>query len=60
MRCGPTYTDPLRGSTDVVYRILLETEPGHIPIEQPTKLNFCTNKIQIAIALGLTRQQESS
>jgi len=41
MRCGPTYTDPFRGSTAVVYRILLETKPGYIPIEQPT--NFCTN-----------------
>ena len=53
MSYGPNYVDLFRRAADMVDKILHETKPGDIPVEQPTKFDFAIN-INTAAALGLT------
>ncbi len=53
MSYGPNYADLFRRTADMVDKILHETKPGDIPIEQPSKFDFAVN-INTAAALGLT------
>jgi putative tryptophan/tyrosine transport system substrate-binding protein len=53
MSYGPNYANLFRRAADMVDKILHETKPGDIPIEQPTKFDFAIN-VNTAAALGLT------
>ena len=53
MSYGPNYADLFRRAANMVDKILHETKPGDIPVEQPTKFDFAIN-INTAAALGLT------
>jgi putative ABC transport system substrate-binding protein len=53
MSYGPNYADLFRRAADMVDKILHGTQPGDIPVEQPTKFDFVIN-IKTATALGLT------
>jgi putative tryptophan/tyrosine transport system substrate-binding protein len=52
MSYGPNYTDLFRRAADYVDKILRETKPGDIPVEQPTKFDLVIN-LTTAKALGL-------
>jgi putative ABC transport system substrate-binding protein len=56
MSYGPNYSDLFRRAADMVDKILHETKPGDIPVEQPTKFDFAIN-VNTAAALGLTMPQ---
>jgi ABC-type uncharacterized transport system substrate-binding protein len=53
MSYGPNYQDMFRRTADLVDKILRGTNPGNIPVEQPTKFEFVVN-LTTAKALGLT------
>ena len=53
MSYGPNVPDLFRRSADFVDKILRGTEPGDIPVEQPSKLELILN-LKTAKALGLT------
>jgi putative tryptophan/tyrosine transport system substrate-binding protein len=53
MSYGPNYADLFRRAANMVDKILHETKPGDIPVEQPTKFDFAIN-VNTAAALGLT------
>jgi len=53
MSYGPNYADLFKRAADMVDKILHETKPGDIPVEQPTKFDFAIN-INTAAALGIT------
>ncbi|MGA8699813.1 MAG: ABC transporter substrate-binding protein [Xanthobacteraceae bacterium] len=56
MSYGPNYADLFRRAANMVDKILHETKPGDIPVEQPTKFDFAINT-NTAAALGLTMPQ---
>jgi putative ABC transport system substrate-binding protein len=53
MSYGPSFPEMFRRSADFVDKILRGTNPGDIPVEQPTKFEFVVN-LTTAKALGLT------
>jgi putative ABC transport system substrate-binding protein len=53
MSYGPNYADLFKRAANMVDKILHETKPGDIPVEQPTKFDFAIN-VNTAAALGLT------
>jgi putative ABC transport system substrate-binding protein len=53
MSYAANFPDLYRRSADLVDKILRGTNPGDIPVEQPTKFDFVTN-LTTAKALGLT------
>jgi putative ABC transport system substrate-binding protein len=53
MSYGPNYADLFRRAADMVDKILHETKPGDIPVEQPAKFDFAIN-VKTAAALGVT------
>jgi putative ABC transport system substrate-binding protein len=53
MSYGPNYADELRRAADLADKILRGTNPGDIPVEQPTKFEFVIN-LTTAKAIGLT------
>ena len=53
MSYGPNLPDQLRRAGDYVGKILRGTNPGDIPVEQPTKFDLVIN-LTSAKALGLT------
>jgi putative ABC transport system substrate-binding protein len=53
MSYGPNYQDMFRRTADLVDKILRGTNPGDIPVEQPTKFEFVVN-LTTAKALGMT------
>jgi putative ABC transport system substrate-binding protein len=53
MSYGPNYQDMFRRTADLVDKILRGTNPGDIPVEQPTKFEFVVN-LTTAKALGVT------
>jgi putative ABC transport system substrate-binding protein len=53
MSYGPNYPDLNRRAADYVDKILRGTNPGDIPVEQPTKFDLVINLITDK-ALGLT------
>jgi putative tryptophan/tyrosine transport system substrate-binding protein len=53
MSYGPDYPAIFRRAADYVDRILRGTQPGDIPVEQPTKFDLVIN-LKTAKALGLT------
>jgi putative ABC transport system substrate-binding protein len=53
MSYGPNYAELFRRAADMADKILHGTQPGDIPVEQPTKFDFVIN-IKTATALGLT------
>ncbi len=53
MSYGPNYADLFRRAAGMVDKILHDTKPGDIPVEQATKFDFVIN-IKTATALGLT------
>jgi putative ABC transport system substrate-binding protein len=52
MAYGPSLSDLFRRAGDYVDKILRGTQPGDIPVEQPTKFTFVLN-LATATALGL-------
>ena len=52
MSYGPSYADPFRHSADYVDKILHETKPSDLPVEQPTKFELVIN-LTTAKAIGL-------
>jgi len=56
MSYGPDYPDLFRKTAGIVDKILRGTNPGDIPVEQPTKFEFAINS-KTAAALGLTIPQ---
>jgi len=52
MSYGPNYPDLFRRTAELVDKILRGTNPGDIPVEQPTKFEFVLN-LTTAKALGL-------
>jgi ABC-type uncharacterized transport system substrate-binding protein len=52
MSYGPNYPDQFRRTAELVDKILRGTQPGDIPVEQPTKFDFVIN-LTTAKALGL-------
>jgi putative ABC transport system substrate-binding protein len=52
MSYGPNYADELRRAADLADKILRGTNPGDIPVEQPTKFEFVIN-LTTAKAIGL-------
>jgi putative ABC transport system substrate-binding protein len=50
---GPNVPDLFRRAGDFVNKILRGTNPGDIPVEQPTKFDLVIN-LKTAKALGLT------
>jgi len=56
MSYGPDYPDLFRKTADTVDKILRGTNPGDIPVEQPTKFEFAINA-KTAAALGVTIPQ---
>src|SRR5262245_23543557 len=53
MSYGPSYTALFRQTAELVDRVLRGTNPGDIPVEQPTKFELVIN-LKAAKALGLT------
>ena len=53
MAYGPNFSDLFRRTAELVDKILRGTNPGDIPVEQPTKFEFTINLVT-AKALGLT------
>jgi putative tryptophan/tyrosine transport system substrate-binding protein len=53
MSYGPDFTDLFRRAADIVDKILHGTNPGDVPVEQPTKFEFVLNLTKTK-ALGLT------
>jgi ABC-type uncharacterized transport system substrate-binding protein len=53
MSYGPNYADLFARAADMVDKILHQTKPGDIAVEQPTKFDFAIN-VNTAAALGLT------
>jgi putative ABC transport system substrate-binding protein len=53
MSYEPNYSDLFRHAADYVDKILHETRPGEIPVEQPTKFELVIN-LTTTKALGLT------
>jgi len=53
MSYGPNYPDMFRHAAEMVDKILRGTNPGDIPVEQPTKFELAVN-LTTAKTLGLT------
>ena len=53
MSYGPNFPDLYRRAADNVDKILRETKPGDIPVEQPTRFDLVLN-LTTAKVLGLT------
>src|SRR4029453_13049044 len=53
MSYGPDQVEPYRRLASMVDKILKETKPADIPVEQPTKFELVIN-LKTAKALGLT------
>ena len=53
MSYGPSFREMFRRSADIVDKILRGTNPGDIPVEQPTKFDLVVN-LTTAKTLGLT------
>jgi putative ABC transport system substrate-binding protein len=53
MSYGPNYANLFRQAADMVDKILHGTNPGDIPVEQPSKFEFVIN-LATARAIGLT------
>ena len=53
MSYGPNFPDLFRRAADFVDKILRGTNPGDIPVEQPTKFDLVVN-LTTAKVLGLT------
>jgi putative ABC transport system substrate-binding protein len=53
MSYGPNFPALFRRAAEIVDKILRGTEPGDIPVEQPTKFDLVIN-LKTANALGLT------
>jgi putative tryptophan/tyrosine transport system substrate-binding protein len=56
MSYGPDYPDLFQKAAEMVDKILRGTNPGDIPVEEPTKFEFAIN-IKTAAALGLKLPQ---
>jgi len=53
MSYGPSYTDSWRRAADFVDKILKDTKPADIPVEQPMKFDLIVN-LKTAKQIGLT------
>jgi putative tryptophan/tyrosine transport system substrate-binding protein len=53
MSYGPNFSDLFRRAADITAKILHGTNPGDIPVEQPTKFDLVIN-LTAAKALGIT------
>ena len=57
MSYGPNFLELFRSAADLVDKVLRGTNPGDIPVAQPTKFDLVIN-LTTAKALGLTIPKE--